>query len=256
MSMNPTTRIITSLSAAAWLGLGCGGEPVNLDAVDPTSTSSTGSGSSEEGTSESTQQEQSCEWVTRPLPGVFDPGPECRHLVNLEEVAPITFRLVNNGGSPLYLTTPSLCDPYYVAVRDIDGSWFPGSDTVPLCAASVQGDCSTLLCSTPPTIRLEPGSMFETQWAGFVLEVIEASDACVGPCAGPCERRVPPRGSTVEIRTGLIDEAECEAETECECEPNADGWCEIPAPASTVRITKRHDVEWPPACPVVELPLL
>lgn len=252
MSMGPTTRIIKLLAATAWLGLGCRGEPVNLDAVDLTSTSSTGSGSGE-GTDESTG-EQRCEWMPQELSGVFDPGPECRHLINLEGVAPIKIRLVNNGGSPLYLTTPSLCDPYYVAIRDADGRWFPGDDTIPLCVASILDQCDGPICSLPTTIRLEPASTFETEWAGFVLEAMAAPEACAGPCAGPCERRSPPRGPALEVWTALLEQPECEVD--CECEPNAEGWCELSEPISGVSNTTWHVVEWPPACPVVELPLL
>lgn len=195
-----------------------------------------------------------CEWQPAPIPTGLDEEPpaECAHLVSEGEVAPVTLRITNDGSEVVHLTSPISCVAEHFALEDAEGRVFPAAHCQIPCEASLAGECGCLAnCPLPPAIALHPGGVFEAEWDGFVVESREASPECAGECAGECAVRAPPAEGSMRALLALATELECG--DQCECTPGDQGWCEVPGGVLGDRVIVESSVQWPTACPVIEL---
>lgn len=236
------------------LCLGCSGRTTSAEGDEGTSQGEASTAGEEPTSSlDGSTGAGACEWELAPffLPEELSPPPACAALVSSGEVAPVTVRIVNEGDDVVWLTGPGSCVDTYTAVEDAAGQRFFGNHCTMLCEASLLGECGCLLdCPSPDIIALHPGGTFETEWPGYVLAPRVASTACAGDCASDCNLRVSPAAGPMTVvvakATALED---CGA---CECEPNAQGWCTVPGLPDGFE-TFEHAVEWPPACPEIEV---
>lgn len=232
---------------------GTGPETEGPSAVDHGADES-GTGADESGTGAGDE----CSWQPAPLPGVFDPGPECVEFVSSEEVAPVTVRIVNDGAAAINLVGPSECKAEYIAVWDSAGQIFPIAPGIDQCTVACEGamtdECGCSICSSPDTIALQPGRSYEFEWRAYVWQpAIQIPDACASnDCMGAqCSLRVPPAEGEVEFMVAIAERFECE---DCECTPNEQGWCVLEAGVLTEPPQGFfRSVSWPPPCPLVEL---
>lgn len=247
------------------LDLGCSGRPTSNDEGNETSNADESSGESASTSGagmsdglDGTTEAAACEWEPAPLaPMDLEPAPECTYLVSSGEAAPVTLRFVNEGDEVVWLTGPGPCTNVYASVEDAAGQLFSGTHCTLPCEAALLGECGCLSdCPLVDTIALEPGGAFETEWPGYVLEVErqEATMECAGEaCAGECSLRTAPAEGMMRVTAAKAMALECD--DDCACEPNASGWCVAPGRPTDAEFVERVelDVEWPLACPVIEL---
>lgn len=88
-----------------------------------------------------------------------------------------------------------------------------------------------------------------------VNEVLEAPPECAGDCAGECTRRLAPAPGELRITAAVSVDLDCSEG--CDCEPNEQGWCEVPVQPDEFSMPQPvvHTLEWPPPCPVIDVPV-
>lgn len=195
-----------------------------------------------------------CEWEPGPIPVELDeePAPECEYLVSTGEVAPVTVRITNDGDEVVHLSGPINCKATHFYVEDATDRVFPPFGCLPACEDALNQECGCLAnCPFPGTIALSPGGSFEVDWAGFVADVQQATPECAGECAVECGVRVAPAPGPMRVVAALATEL-VDCGEPCECTPNEQGWCELPGYAGEIASVETT-LEWPPACPTIEL---
>lgn len=242
------------LCVGLYPGLGCTERTTSVEGDEGTSQGEASTAGEELTSSlDGSDGAEACEWELAPfvLPEELSPPPACTELVSSGEVAPVTVRIVNEGDDVVWLTGPGSCIDTYTIVEDAAGHRFFGNHCARLCELSLLGDCGCLLdCPSPGIIALHPGGAFETEWPGYVLAPQVAATACAGDCEGECNLRVSPTAGPMTVMVAKATMLQdCGS---CECEPNEQGWCPVLGLAEELEAVE-HAVEWPPACPVIEV---
>ncbi len=224
------------------------------DTVTTTGATATDTGLDSESVDETGPPTDECDWT----PQMFGEPPrvpaECEALLSVTEGVPVTLRVTNDGDETVFIGGPIGCNPVSFVLEDADGRVYPGDRCTPSCDASLARECGcTADCPMAPTIAITPGGSYDMGWPGIVAELPVASLRCAGECGGECRRAVAPAPGAMQVVLLRRHDVVCDGAPGCECTPNEQGWCALPGFADGESQVLERTVQWPPACPLIEL---